>query len=126
MTDEKTYYYIVGVRGRVGRDLIPTLSCDFVIEYTSDEISKVDLAKAMIENELFPTTTSEAIDAVELNTINAELNAISMRVRMNPDISVHKFISSNKLDNEWFDTYIKLANILDDVRQKLIESRINI
>ena len=93
MTDEKTYYYIVGVRGRVGRDLIPTLSCDFVIEYTSDEISKVDLAKAMIENELFPTTTSEAIDAVELNTINAELNAISMRVRMNPDISVHKFTS---------------------------------
>jgi len=118
------YYYIIGVRGRVGRNMLPTLSCDFVLKYTTEEIEKVDIAKAMVENELFPTSASEAVDAVELSSLNCSLKAMSLRVRMNPDISVHKFVSDYELEDEWFDMYIKTANMCEDTRKKLIESRI--
>jgi len=122
--NNKKYYYFIGVRTRVGNDLVPKLSCDFILKYTSDEIKKIDLARAMVDNELFPTSQTEAIDAVELNSLNDEINAISMRVRFNP-ISVHKFISSHELDEDWFDMYVNLANNCDYTRQKLVDARIN-
>ena len=80
----------------------------------------------MVDNKLFPTSVNEAIDAVELNTLNAELSAISMRVRFNPDISVHKFITNFEFDDEWLIDFVKMANTCEHTRKLLVEAKIRL
>jgi hypothetical protein len=120
------YYYFVGVRARIGKDFAPTLNCDFILPYTQKDLEDVDLAKAMVANELFPTTSNEAIEAVDATVLNASINAMSLRCRFNPEISVHKFISEFPIEPEWFDSYISNANLCEDVKKKLMDSRIRI
>jgi len=124
--ENKRFYYIVGVRMRMNENMEPQYNCDFVIPYTSDDVENTLLAKVMKDNKLAPTPANEAIEAVGLSELNSTLTAVGFRVRANPDITVHKFNSEFEIKTKWFDDYIKSASVCQDVRQKLIESRIRL
>ncbi len=118
------YYYFVGVRARISNDLHAKLSCDFVLPYTSEDFDNFELASEMVSNEMFPTSMHEAIEATNLTDFNTSVNALSLRCRFNPDITIHKFISQIPLEPEWFYNYIDFANNSEEARKKLMEARI--
>jgi len=120
------YFYIVGVRMRMNRQMEPEYNCDFVIGYNTKDIMRTELAQMMSANKLCPTSRKDAVEAVDLSNLNATLNAVSLRVRFNPEITVHKFHSDFPIEEEWFDMYIKSASVCKDVKQKLIESKMKI
>lgn len=122
--DKKKFYYIVGVRRKVGADFKFEFGCDAVILYHSGHVSAAKLAKNMIENKMTPMTPIEAVTAVGLSELNSILNAYELRVRFNPDITVHKFVTETQWESKWFEDYIKFAGKCEDVRKKLVESQI--
>lgn len=124
--DKKKFYYIVGVRVRTDRNFNQVFHCDAIVPYDTNHIKDAKLAKNMVENKLAPTEVLEAIDAVGLSTMNNTLNAYFMRIRANPDITVHKFVSETLLESEWIEEFVETASISEHTRNILKESQIRI
>ena len=123
---EKTYYYIFGVRAEPATSDIPgNLSLDFLIDYTDDDIEKVELAKLMIDNKILKTSQSEAVEACGLSRFRQELFGASMRAQVNM-LSVHKIKSDFKMDFEILSIWVDSCNYDEIARQKLKAAKIRI
>lgn len=124
---EAKYYYIIGVKRMLPRDISkPTkLVCDFVIEHTEDDVKKIKLAKGMVDNELCPTSQDKAIKAVGARYLVEMLQAVKLRANAN-QLTVHKFKSEFRIEEEWFDIFVETANFCEDTRKKLKDAQIRI
>lgn len=122
--EDTKFYYIVGVRTKTTIEMEIKFNCDFVLGYTPEDIKKTTLARAMIDNKMVCTSAEEAIQAAGLSPLSSSLHALGLRVRANPEITVHKFVTDFPVEDEWFDMFIKMASVCKDTREKLIESKI--
>jgi len=122
--EDTKFYYIVGVRTKTTKEMEIKFNCDFVLGYMPEDIKKTTLAQAMINNEMVCTSPVDAIQAVGLSPLSTSLHALGLRVRANPEITVHKFVTDFPVEDEWFDMFIKMASVCEDTREKLIESKI--
>lgn len=114
-----TYYYILGVRAVTNRETMTThLERDFLITYTDDDVKDRNLAKAMVDNEMVKTTPEEAVDAVGLSRIGAEIHGAKLRMKFNP-ITAHQFKTEEPWDKEFFDIFLKGCEYCEDSRKKL-------
>jgi hypothetical protein len=122
----KHYYYIFGVRAQPATSDTPgKLSMDFLIDYTDDDIEKVELAKLMINNEILKTSKDEAVEACGLSRFSHDLFGASIRARVNM-LSVHKIKSDFKMDDEMISTWVESCNYDKVAKQKLKEAEIRI
>ena len=123
--DGFNYYYIFGVRLERKEDLTPKISLDFMIEYNDNDVDNCNLAQAMIENELFPTTNREATEACNLKRIGAELQAAKFMISAN-NLTVHKIKSDIPLDREDLHSFVDVCNYSKESLKKLKEAEIRI
>lgn len=122
----KHYYYIFGVRAQPATSDTPgKLSMDFLINYTDDDIEKVELAKLMIDNQILKTSNEEAVEACGLSRFGYDLYAASMRAKANM-LSVHKIKSDFKMDDEMLSMWVDSCNYDKVAKQKLKEAEIRI
>lgn len=120
------YCTFFGVRLGRDKDMIPKFSIDFIMRWTTNDKENSKLAEEMIKNELFKTTSAEAVEAVGLGEIASNLSSVSLRMRFNPDITAHMFVTKFPMTDEWLQTMIDYANICDDGKKKLSEALIRI
>ena len=118
------YFYIFGVRSDLNKNLESELSLDFLIEYTSEDIKKKEIAQAMVENEMLPTSKKEAIEALNLTHLASALLICKVRSRCE-SLSLHKFKTTFLLTRKDLNNYIQSANKCEDSRKKLVEARIS-
>ena len=97
-----------------------------MFQWSSAEFQNAQLAQAMTENELFPTTKEEAIAAVGLGRETASLAGIQMRMRFNPDLTAHLVTTEFMICAEDIDIIIHSANVSDHGRQLLAQSKIRL
>jgi len=120
------YYTFFGVRLSHGDDMVPKYSRDFILRWTTHERDLCNLAQAMIDNKMFPTTSAEAVAAVGMSNEAYSISAIKMRMTFNPDVTAHLFETDWVLEDEWLQIMIDAANVSDFGKQKLAEARIKI
>lgn len=121
------YYTMFGVRADTDtKTMTPKFARDFVLRWTTNEREACKLAQAMVDNEMCPTTSMEACDAVGITHEASAIEAVAMRVRFNPSITVHLFETDWLCENEFIDIMINAANVSDFGKEKLVESRINL
>jgi len=125
MANSYNYYYIFGVRQISTKELKLKLIVDFIIDYTPKDIENAEMAKNMVENKIFSTTESEAIDSNNLNELSHNLTAMRLRCRMN-NISVHKIKTEYPMEPEDIEMFVAAAEYSEDTRKKLNEARINL
>jgi hypothetical protein len=120
------YYTLFGVRLSHGPDMKPKFSRDFLLRWTTNERQACNLAQAMIDNKMFPTTKIEAIKAAGLDQEAAGISGIILRMQFNPDISAHLFETEFPLEDQWVQILIDAANVGDFGREKLAEARVRL
>lgn len=118
-----TYYYILGVRAVTKPDMTLSLQRDFIIKYSDDDLKDRNLAEAMVQNEMVKTTAEEAVEAMGLSRLGAEIHGAKLRIRFNP-ITVHQFKTEEPWDNEFFDIFLKGCEYCEESRKKLAGARL--
>ncbi len=117
------YYYMCAVRSKVKKDMTSELYLDSVLSFTTVDIAQAHLARAMVKNELWKTTITEALEATGLSQLSSEIWGFDLRARANM-LTVHKFICNTPMAEDDIDMFIRSANYCDSARKKLQESRV--
>jgi hypothetical protein len=99
------------------------LERDFVIRYSEDDIKDRKLAEAMVQNEMVETTPEEAIDAMNLTPLGAQIHGAKLRMKFNP-ITAHKFKTEEPWDNEFFDIFLEACQYDGVSRKKLADAKL--
>ena len=119
------YYYIFGVRiENTNFKDRGKLSLDFMIDYNSDDIENADLAKDMVDNEMIPTSSNEAIKAVGLIHLASTIYGSQFTARAN-NLSVHKMNTNFKITREDLHIWVDCCNHDEISLKKLEESKIH-
>lgn len=117
------YYYLCAVRLKPKKDMTSEFYLDSILSFNTIDIAQAALARGMAENELVPTTVTEALAATGLTKLSGEIYGFHLRARANMS-TVHKFICDSPMAEDDIDTYIRSANFCDSARKKLQESRV--
>lgn len=117
------FHYLIGVRDSWGKREI-----DFVIWWDSKIAEGIDLLKAMSNaNKLWPKADQEirragiSENCKKIEQVTASISAASMRMRYNNNIRAYKYVSKTELDNDFWNTWVKITPI-----EKLEEARVTI
>lgn len=116
------YYYLCAVRSKVKKDMTSELYLDSVLSFTTVDIAQAKIARDMVENKLWKTTVTEALEATGLNQLSGEIWSFDLRARSNM-LTVHKFICDSPMAEDDIDMFIRSANYCDSARKILQESR---
>ena len=116
------YTYIFGVRMEVDKNLNTKLELDFLLEYSDDDVSRVKMALEQINNEMWSSTSDEALSSWDTNRIVAQIHGMKMRFIQDDNIkSIHKFSSEDKWDRESISCFVEMSNACKETKKLLIK-----
>jgi len=122
--------YIIGVRHTLDKEFKSKFNLDSFIKYEDVDQEKLDFALSLINNKLVKTNPGDAVEVSGLKDllprISAEIHGLTLRVRSNNNITVHKLQTDFEMDGDNMADYINTAIVDEDTRKKLIDSRINL
>jgi len=122
--------YIIGVRHTLDKEFKSKFNLDSFIKYEDVDQEKLDFALSLIGNKLVKTSPGDAVEVSGLKDllprISAEIHGLTLRVRSNNNITVHKLQTDFEMDGDNMADYINTAIVDEDTRKKLIDSRINL
>lgn len=118
------HHTLFGVVLESTKSMKPYYARDFIMRWTSDDLENSKLAIDMVNNEMLPTTKEEAVDAVGLKPLFSEFNAVQIRAKTNPNITVHLVHTDFYLHDEDVEMLINNANHSKFGRKELVKSKI--
>ena len=116
-------HYIVGVGTHPMTSKNPgERYMDFMLVYRDDEVEKVKMAKAMIDNKLWKTKPEVALEAYGVKGLSSQWAAISIRARYEQLMICH-FTSEDDLEftREDLELIVKYKSI-EELKQAQIRS----
>jgi len=121
------HHYIIGVAIKSLRDSNPG---EIYLKYgpiyfTNDDVSRVQDAKILSEDKLFKTTSKDAIDIHECGSLVHNLWSLGISANAN-DCTIHHFSSEFEIDDETFETLVKVSNFGKGNKELLEKSKIRI
>jgi len=121
--------YIFGIRPVYNQnDFSTELQLDFFIDdYPSTEkgLEDLNLMIDMTKNKINKSTEKEAIKAYKFERLANELKMIKYMKGAN-NLSIHVINFEYELEREDLRNMVELANTIPDIKQQLLDSRINI
>jgi len=101
------------------------LLLDSILRYTSKDIEKIELAKAMVEHKLIKTSAHEALKSVEMYHWIYLFYGFSHRANAN-SLRIFKFITDSEWDDESFKIFLNSCGRSKELRKKLLDAEIYI
>ena len=119
------YHYIIGVATHpaLAGEKAGKLYMKYFLSYSKEELREFNLAKTMVENKMWPTTYTEALEGTKCNSLLGNLFALQMGVQAN-QATLHHFTTNLKMDDKFFESLVNLANTNENNRKLLNKSRI--
>ena len=121
--------YIIGVRHTLDKEFKTKFHMDSIIKYEDLDMSKMDFVKSMLENKLVKTKLEEAYSTADFTMplrVSAEIHSLTLRVRANNNITVHKFHTEDEMDEDDLAGYVSTANVVDSTRDMLMKAKIHL
>lgn len=115
------FHYIVGIGTHPMDSAHPgERFLDFILEFTDEQVTKVNEAKAMKDNRLWKTDVKTALEVYGVRDMSEQFAAVSMRARYNQLMVCH-FTSEDDLhfSREDLELIVKYKD-LNELRQAQI------
>lgn len=121
------HYYIIGV---ATNPMTSTNPGEMFLKYKPIHVTPVELDSAMkalklSKDKLFKTPYHDAVTTFGINEKSQVLNMLQLSCQVN-DATLHCFVLDEELEDpeEFFDKFVDLANSDNDLKKKLLESKI--
>jgi hypothetical protein len=125
--DEKLpYHFIIGVaihtmrskeRGKMFLKYGP-------LRFTNDDIKRLQNAALLSTDKLFKTSQLDCIKIANVEELVSTFSAMKLSCAVN-QCSLHHFSSEYDIEDEWFDTLVKMANTDKHSEELLDNAQIN-
>lgn len=117
------HHYIIGVAVKEANSSEPgKLYLKYgPIYFTNKDIMNVGYAKMLSEDQLVKTSVKDSYQVFGCSELAHSIECLLLVTRVN-QCSRHHFSSEEKIDDDWFELLVDLANTNEDMRRKLNES----
>ena len=87
------------------------------------QIEKFRDVSLLIQDKLFKTTQKEALLMHGLYDVASTFSAFRLASSVN-QCTIHHFSSENEIEEEWFEVFVKSANISKSTKEQLFDARV--
>ena len=119
------YHYIIWVAAHsaLAGEKAGKLYMKYFLSYTKEEIHEFNIAQTMIKNEMWPTTTKEALEGTKCSEVMGSLYGLKLSAQAN-QATIHHFTTEFETEAKFFESLVDLANVSKSQRELLDKSRI--